>query len=86
MKTEIEKMKSGEVYCFTDPEVVQSLKHARQLCAEMQTMTVEDKGYRETIEKLIPGLPQTATICPPFHCNHGHNISIGDGTLIIWQR
>ena len=85
MKKEIEKMKSGDLYCFTDQEVIQSLKHARQLCAKMQVMTVEDKDYRETIEKLIPNFPKTATICPPFHCDHGHNISIGDGTFINYN-
>ena len=82
MKTEFEKMRSGELYDFTDPEIYASLSHAKELCARLQTMTLHSPDYRSVVEELVPGLPATAEICPPFHCDHGNGISIGENTFI----
>ncbi|MBQ8224665.1 MAG: sugar O-acetyltransferase [Bacteroides sp.] len=81
-KKEMEKMRNGELYCFADPEVDASARHAKKLCARLQTMTVYDEEYREVIEELIPGFPKTATICPPFVCDHGSGIQIGEQVFI----
>ena len=85
MTTEIEKMRSEEPYSYAAPEVAQSISRAQRLCAKLQTMTIADRDYRETIQELIPGMAPTACICPPFHCDHGHGISIGEGTFINYS-
>ena len=72
--TEYEKMRSGEFYDFTDKELLESYLQAKQLCARLQTTTIADDGYREVIEALIPSIPQSSTVSPPFHCDHGHGI------------
>lgn len=82
MKTEFEKMRSGEMYCFSDPEVYDSLLHAKALCRRLQTMTLDDADYRSVIEELIPGIPKTTAVCPPFYCDHGHGIVLGEHTFI----
>lgn len=82
MKSEFEKMRSVELYDFSDPEIEVSLKHAKLLCARLQAMTPYDEGYRPLIEELIPNIPQSATICPPFHCDHGHGITLGEGAFL----
>ena len=60
MKTEIEKMRSEEPYSYAAPEVAQSISRAQRLCAKLQTMTIADRDYRETIQELIPGMAPTA--------------------------
>lgn len=85
MKTEIEKMRNGELYSFADSEVTQSLLRGQRLCAKLRTMTIEDNEYRATISELIPDMDKTAYICPPFHCDHGHGISIGEGTFVNYN-
>ena len=85
MKTELEKMRSGELYCFENQEIVNSILHAQQLCAKLQTMTIDSKDYRSTMEELIPDLDKSVLICPPFHCDHGHGINIGEGTFINYN-
>ena len=85
MKTEYEKMRSQELYYFSDPEIHASLVHAKKVCARLRSMTIYDEDYRQVIEELIPGIPQSTTICPPFHCDHGTGIGyirIGKHTLI----
>ena len=79
---EIEKMRSCQLYNFHDPKVVDSIKHAARLCAKLSSMTPYDEGYRELLEQLIPGIPSSSFINPPFHCDHGHGIKIGEEVFI----
>ena len=66
--TEFEKMRREEFYDFTSEECLASYYRAKHICAKLQTMTIEDADYRETIEDLIPGIPESSTVSPPFHC------------------
>ena len=83
--TEFEKMRSGEFYDFTQDELLKSYMRANKLCARLQTMTFGDSDYREVIEALIPGIPQSATVAPPFHCDHGHGIRLGENVFINYN-
>ena len=70
MKTEYEKMRSKELYCFADPEIDESIRKSQMLCARLRTMSVHDSEYRPLMQQLIPGFPKSACIFPPFHCEH----------------
>ena len=83
--TEFEKMRSQELYDFSDPEILASLRHAKEVCTRLQTMTLTSDGYRETIEDLIPGIPEDSTICPPFHCDHGNGLRIGRNVFVNYN-
>ena len=72
--TEFEKMRNGELYDFSNEEGMKSIEHANRLCTRLQTMTLFDEDYRLVMEELIPGFPASSTICPPFHCDHGHAV------------
>ena len=67
---EFEKMRHEEFYDFLDAECLASYNRAKHLCARLQTMTIDDPEYREVIEALIPGLPESSTVAPPFMCDH----------------
>ncbi|MBQ7422504.1 MAG: sugar O-acetyltransferase [Prevotella sp.] len=85
MKKEIEKMRSQELYDFSDPEIKESLVHAKKLCARLSSMSIYDEDYRPMIEELIPDIPISATICPPFYCDHGHGLRIGEGVFVNYN-
>ena len=70
------------MYYFSDPEVAADIKKANLLCARLNTMTVFDDDYREVIRELIPDIPDSATVTPPFHCDHGNGILLGEHTFI----
>lgn len=82
MKTEMEKMRRGEAYAFTDEAMLESLHRANRLCVKLNTLTMEDADYRATLEELVPGIDGTSSICPPFYCDHGHGIIVGEHTFI----
>ena len=85
MKTEYEKMRSQELYYFSDPEIHASLVHAKKVCARLRSMTIYDEDYRQVIEELIPGVPQSTNICPPFHCDHGTGIILGENVFMNYD-
>lgn len=85
MKTEYEKMRSQELYYFSDPEIHASLVHAKKVCARLRSMTIYNEDYRQVIEELIPGIPQSTTICPPFHCDHGTGIILGENVFMNYD-
>ena len=85
IKTEYEKMRSQELYYFSDPEIHASLVHAKKVCARLRSMTICDEDYRQVIEELIPGIPQSTTICPPFHCDHGTGIILGENVFMNYD-
>lgn len=83
--TEFEKMRSSQLYDFSDPEIWKSLKHAKEVCVRLQTMTITDDDYRKVIEDLIPGIPADSTVCPPFHCDHGNGIRMGRNVFVNYN-
>ena len=85
MKTELEKMRSGELYSFADAEVSASITLDQKLCARLRMMSIHDEDYREVMEELIPGIPKDSMICPPFHCDHGHGIILGENVFINYN-
>lgn len=79
---EMEKMRKSELYDFSNEEISKSMEHAYRLCTRLQTMTALDDNYRTLIEELIPGIPASSTINPPFHCDHGHGIKLGENVFV----
>lgn len=82
---EYKKMRSQQLYCFEAPELMGSIIRANEICAKLSTMTFNSPEYRKIIEELIPGLPKTSAIVPPFHCDHGHGVVIGEHTFINYD-
>ena len=79
---EIEKMRNGLLADFTAPEVQESFRHRKTLLARFRTMSTYDADYRSVLEQLIPGIPATTVVVPPFHCDHGHGIRLGEHVYI----
>ena len=85
MKTEFEKMRSGEPYRYDDPEIGDSLERAKRLCSRLMLMTEYDEDYREIISLLVPDMHETALIVPPFHCDHGSGIHLSENVFINYN-
>lgn len=82
MKTEIDKMRNEELSDMSVPEIQESFLHCKKLIARMRSMSTYDDGFRELLENLVPGIPKTSVICPPFYCDHGHGIRLGEHVFV----
>lgn len=85
MKTEFQKMRSEELYDFSDAEINQSAIHAKEACLRLNRLSLSSPDYREALQDLIPGIPDSTCVCPPFHCDHGNGIIMGENTFLNYN-
>ena len=77
--TEYEKMISSKLYNSTDPELIMLRNKAQDLCYEYNLLRPSDKSKQQDImKKLLGSIGSKYEIRPPFYCDYGFNISIGD--------
>lgn len=82
MNIEIDKMRSSELADMSLPEIQESFARCKKLIARMRCMSTYDDDYRGLLENLVPGIPETSVICPPFYCDHGHGIRLGEHVFV----
>ncbi len=77
--TERTKMLAGELYDPLDPELVAARERARDLC---QALNATREGERDERRRILRDLfgagGDTAWIQPPFYCEYGSNIELGE--------
>lgn len=81
--TELEKMRSALPYDFSVPELQRSFAAGhRNVELFNRTATDDPEGRAAALATLIPGIPASASIMPPFFCDHGHGIRLGEGVFV----
>lgn len=76
---EIDKMISGDVYFASNPEVSAKYKEAKYLTRQYNFTTDEEENIRiEIINKLFSKIGKRFHIEPPFRCDYGFNIKVGE--------
>jgi len=78
MKSEKEKMLAGDLYDASDEELVKEREHARNLTFEFNHTKPSEKEKRQEIMRRLIKAKGSFLIEPPFHCDYGYNIEIGD--------
>jgi maltose O-acetyltransferase len=79
MATEREKMLAGELYDPLDPGLAQLRLRARDLCHELNASREADATTRRRIlVDLVGSGGDTVWMQPPFHCDYGSNIHLGE--------
>ena len=80
MASEKDKMVAGALYQAADPELVADRLHARGLCHALNHAAPGDAAGLQALQsQLLPGQPASVQITPPFHCDYGYNITLGEG-------
>lgn len=79
MPTEREKMVAGELFSAADPEIKAELLRTRKLLHELNHSGPDEDERRETIlGKLFCNSEHLPWLEPPFYCDFGWNISLGE--------
>lgn len=77
--TERERMLGGLPYLATDPELVAARLRARELLRAFNAALPADDASRErALEALVAHCGARVRIEPPFHCDYGSNLWLGD--------
>lgn len=83
MKTEKEKMLSGNFYNPYDPQLSDERRHARLLTKKLNDIRADQVCERTCLVKeLIPASGKGVWIEPPFYCDYGSNITLGDNVFL----
>ncbi|MCS7462155.1 maltose O-acetyltransferase [Paenibacillus doosanensis] len=79
MKSEKEKMVSGELYQAADPELTKDRLNARRLTRLFnQSLETEDELRKELLRELFGSMGNHYYIEPTFRCDYGYNIHVGE--------
>lgn len=79
MRTEREKMLAGELYDPLDPELSAARARARELCRALNDACESEQADRRRIlQDLLGAGGDTVWLQPPFHCDYGSNIQLGE--------
>ncbi|UYQ91177.1 sugar O-acetyltransferase [Chitinophaga horti] len=80
MRTEKEKMLAGELYNAGSPELqADSLANARWMIRYNQSAPEEREAL---LKEGLGKVGEQVNIRPPFHCDYGYNILLGDGVVM----
>lgn len=72
-------MLAGELYDASDPELVMERKRARRLTRRFNASDeTESLRREELIRELFGEVGEEFEIEPPFRCDYGYNISVGE--------
>jgi maltose O-acetyltransferase len=83
MPSEREKMLAGELYLAADPELARARVRARRLWQRYNALDPEATAAREALlTELLGAVGAGASIEPPFYCDYGTQISLGDGVFV----
>jgi maltose O-acetyltransferase len=66
-------MRAGEPYDASDPELAAARTQAREVLAQFNA-----RPERALLEELLASVGPETVIEPPFHCDYGFNISVGE--------
>ena len=79
MKTEKQKMLAGELYSALDSELSTERGRARDLLKKLNDSQESDQELRaDIISQLFASVGKGIWIEPPFYCDYGSNITLGD--------
>jgi maltose O-acetyltransferase len=79
MKSQKEKMLDGELYDPLDAQLCAERRHAKLIFKALNDTADDQQEERaRLIKELIPDSGEGVWIEPPFYCDYGTNITLGD--------
>ncbi len=79
MKTEKDKMLAGELYNPLDQELTDDRLRTRLLIKELNDTREDEVAERKRLlQELIPNAGADLWLQPPFYCDYGFNMKVGD--------
>src|SRR6202020_3434066 len=81
--TQKQKMLAGQLYQANDPEIQADQQSAKAWVGRYNAAlgaTADER--RELLRERLAAVGNGAVIRPPFHCDYGHNISLGGDVFL----
>jgi maltose O-acetyltransferase len=83
---EYQRMLAGELYLASDPELREMRERARRITCAFNASSEEEPARRtELLAELFGSVGARVEIEPPFQCDYGRHIRVGDDVFINFQ-
>ena len=78
-----DEMMSGRLYDASNGELLDELYKAQELCQDYNALRITDfEGRARILGQLIGKSGKNFIVVPPFFCDYGSNIEVGDDVFI----
>ncbi|MFF5895449.1 sugar O-acetyltransferase [Streptomyces argenteolus] len=85
-RTNLERMRAGDLYIADDPEIARQQQRAMRLAARYQATFTEDAGQaRAILAELLESVGEGVELRPPLYVDYGSNIAIGARTFVNYH-
>jgi len=86
MPSEKEKMLAGALYHASDPELLQDV-HDNQAWLDRynRSLTAPAEVRHALLCEGLRSVGEAVVVRPPFHCDYGYNITLGDGVFMNYN-
>ena len=82
MTSNRELMLAGEWYLADDPELNEMADRRQQIEARLNDSHRTPEQVAADLAELLAGFGPGSTIRPPFHCDYGTHLTIGEGVFV----
>ena len=83
MATEKQKMLAGELYVATGEELAADARRVAEWMDRYNaSLARTQRDYAVLLRELLAEVGEGSYIRPPFHCDHGYNITLGRGVFL----
>ncbi|TQI76488.1 maltose O-acetyltransferase [Bosea sp. AK1] len=82
MRSEKDKMLAGELYRADSPELVADNLRTTAWMERFNAPGTAPEQRLPLLREALGHVGQGVVIRPPFHCDYGYNISLGDGVFL----
>lgn len=75
-------MLAGDLYVADDPELAAEAARAAAWMVRYNAALADPDAREMLLREMFAGVGEGVTIRPPFHCDYGYNITVGDGVFL----
>ena len=82
VRTQKQRMLAGDLYSPVDPEIMADHEAAVAWMGRYNAPDLPVDARHALLRERLASVGDRASIRPPFHCDYGYNISIGEGAFL----
>ena len=82
----LEIIKKGGDFLYNAPELMEAKARCREMISRLNDLSDTDASHKAAIcKELFGSCGENLTMKPPFYCDYGFNIHVGNNVLINFQ-
>lgn len=81
-RTQKQRMLAGDLYSPVDPEIMADHEAAVAWMGRYNALDLPVDARHALLRERLASVGDRASIRPPFHCDYGYNISLGEGVFL----